>query len=138
MRPRGRNARQGALAPPVAPPELGGAPPPAFSPPVASLDFGLVASVPAAAPPVSEAGGSLSADGLAVVASPPPAAACEELLVEVFELEALPWRSAEVSFGGVISGVLFGVATETLLPPQAASATAAATSTSASGSRLER
>ncbi len=43
-----------------------------------------------------------------------------DFVVEVVEVVDLPaWRSAEVSFGGVISGVLLGIVFDTLLPPHA-------------------
>jgi hypothetical protein len=44
-------------------------------------------------------------------------------VVAVVEVEVVSAASfsAEVSFGGVISGVLFGVTSETLVPPQEAS-----------------
>jgi hypothetical protein len=97
--------------------------------------------VPAAVPPVSE-GEVAPVDSLGVEEPSLPWAL--DFVVEVVEVDLLAWRSAEVSFGGVISGVLLGAVLDTLLPPHAARprelthSIAASTSTAARGERLGR
>jgi hypothetical protein len=113
--------RYGALAPPV------GLEPPAASPPPLELSalFSFSAAVPPPVPleaPPLEASSPVSF----LLLSPLDDAASPEVLVvpvELVEVEVeVVWTAAFsmlVSVGGVMSGVLLGTASETLLPPQA-------------------
>jgi hypothetical protein len=100
-----------------------------------------VSSVPAAVPPVSE-GEVVPVDSLGV--EEPSAPWALDFVLEDVEVDLLAWRSAEVSFGGVISGVLLGTVFDTLLPPQAARprglthSIAASASAAARGERFGR
>ena len=106
----------GALAPPVA------SDPPVSLPP--EVDFSEVFSAsPAEVPPeLSLDSEEPSLDSLPpvelVFSSPPVDVFAAVEVVEVAVVSAASF-SAEVSFGGVISGVLLGVGSDTLDPPQA-------------------
>jgi hypothetical protein len=106
----------------------------ADAPPEGLLAFSSVAA-PRELPPLS---------GSSVASLPPDsfAALSPLVVVEVFVLDVevevvcAAAFSALVSFGGVISGVLFGIATEALLPPPHAASVAASNNASASASAL--
>jgi hypothetical protein len=85
------------------------------------------AEVPPAAPLPEEADPLFSSEDPSPLDSPPPVVLDEDpspvvgvvdaLVVVDVEVVSVASFSAEVLFGGVISGVLFGVTSETLLPP---------------------
>lgn len=118
----GEDQPEGALAPPVAeddPPVS--LPPDAFS----GVFSDSLADVPPAA---------LSSDGFSDSSLPPeepedsssplpPPLFVAFVVVDVVDVEVVSVAScsADVSFGGVISGVLFGTWSDTLVPPQALS-----------------
>jgi hypothetical protein len=112
----------GALAPPVG---LAGAD--SFAALSLDADFSFSAAAPPEAPAVL---GAPALEGVSLVSLAGASALEEELslallvvLVDVVEVEVLctAAASALVSVGGVISGVLFGTASETLLEPHALS-----------------
>ncbi len=79
--------------------------------------------MPPAAPELPSADAPLSLDSLLGVEldelSPVVGVVDVVAVVDVdVEVVSVASFSADVSFGGVISGVLFGVASETLVPPQ--------------------
>jgi hypothetical protein len=114
--------RYGALAPPVG---LAGSPP--FEP--LSLDgaFSFSADAPPAEPTSLEPSllGSLVASAVPaslLVEEPSPVVLVVFVDVVLVDVVCTAAFSALVSVGGVMSGVLLGTASETLLPPQAPSA----------------
>lgn len=131
---------------PLVPPAEGGVvePPVAFSPPVppaapVSLAGSSVVLASGLVPPVSDDGASVDSVGVVELASLPVPAACElVLLVVVLDVDLLACRSADVSLLGLISGVLLGGESETLLPPQAATPSELAPSTRLSASAVAR
>jgi len=122
--------RQGALAPPVLPDVPPSAvpsstvPSPVVPPVASSVDSGVASSAGASVPPSTASTVPSVSSPLPVVSEP---LAAEDVLAVVVVF-FVAWLSAELSFGGVISGVLFGVDTETLALPQALRPTEASSS----------
>lgn len=104
---------------------------PAASPPLEAPSLAADFSFSAAAPPEDPAVLGVLAVGAVALPSLLAASPLEEelslgvlvVLVDVVEVDVVctAAASALVFVGGVISGVLFGTASETLLPPQALS-----------------
>ncbi len=114
----------GAVAPPVGLTSLGASPPAAVSLAAFSFCSAVAPPVGLASVGVSVLAGGVSVLSLAGVSLPVEALASEDLVVVVVLVDAVDvfWAaaaSALVSVGGVISGVLLGTASETLVPPQA-------------------